>query len=71
MNRHDSRRIALPDAISDETAAVLVAFLHELADHAESAYFGQLRRYYDPSSHGSDAERQADFWADVDDEAPF
>ena len=71
MNRRDTGPIELPEAISDEAAAVLVAFLHELAHQVEAAYLGQLRRYYEPSSHGFGAERQQELWQGDDGEPPF
>lgn len=71
MHQRPSHLIELPEELSDEAAAALVAFLHELACHAESAYLGQLRRYYEPSNHGWDAERQFDLWEDTDRETPF
>ena len=43
MNRDDY--LLLPSGLSDETAAALCDFLHELAAAADSRYLHQLRRH--------------------------
>lgn len=72
MNWHYPPSVELPQEISDEAAAVLVAFLQELVTHAESTYFVQLRRYYEAANNGCGVERQYDLWTDGEEnEAPF
>ena len=56
--------IALPSELSDEAAAQLLKWLHELAAALESQYTAQLLRYY----HRDD-ERQQPLWPD--DDPPF
>lgn len=46
MNNELPPLVALPDELSDEAAAKLLEFLYELAAAFESAYAGQLLRYY-------------------------
>ena len=40
--------ITLPDKVSDETAARIRDFLHELGGVVETRYGTQIRRYYQP-----------------------
>ena len=56
--------IAPPAGLSDEAAAQLLEWLHELAAALESQYTAELLRYY----HRDD-ERQHPLWPD--DEPPF
>ena len=65
MNDHYPPPVRLPKELSDEAAAKLLDFLHDLADAFENYYAGQLHRYY----HATD-ERQASFWEDTGD-PPF
>ena len=46
LRPNDLPLICLPTELSDEAAATLVEFLHELTDALEQHYFAQLRRYY-------------------------
>jgi len=46
---NDLPLLCLPTELSDEAAAQLVDFLHELTDALEHHYYAQLRRYYHPS----------------------
>lgn len=46
MNEHSPTLIPLPAELSDEAAAQILELLYELAAALESAYAGQLRRYY-------------------------
>jgi len=46
LKPNDLPLICLPTELSDEAAATLVEFLHELTDALEQHYFAQLRRYY-------------------------
>jgi hypothetical protein len=43
---NDLPLIALPSGLSDQAAASLVEFLHELTEALERHYFAQLRRHY-------------------------
>ncbi len=58
---------ALPE-LSDETAAHMLDFLHELATAFENYYGPQLRRYYEP-----DPSEQYDLFENNldDDDVPF
>ncbi len=53
--------IEIPDGLSDEDAATIVTFLHDLAERFESHYAAQLHRYY----HATD-QRQASLWGESD-----
>ena len=53
--------VALPTDLSDEAAAKLLQFLHELARALEHYYAAQLHRHEHPVD-----ERQGDFWDDSD-----
>ena len=64
MSDEYSPLIALPAELSDEAAAQLLEWLHELAAALESQYTAQLLRYY----HRND-ERQQPLWPD--DQPPF
>ena len=55
---------AVPNDLSDEAAAKLLAFLYEFAHLLENHYADQLDRY-----HNRPDERQADLWSDT--ESPF
>ncbi len=46
LRPNDLPLICLPTELSDEAAATLVEFLHELTNALEQHYFAQLRRYY-------------------------
>lgn len=46
LQPNDLPLICLPTELSDESAASLVEFLHELTDALERHYFAQLRRHY-------------------------
>ena len=61
MNLDDLPLLPLPSDLSDEAAAKLVEFLHELTEALESLYFAQLRRHYHP-----DDERQQPLWSEDD-----
>ena len=47
--------VALPTELSDESAAMLLAFLYELARVLENHYAGQLHRYYHPADERQSA----------------
>jgi hypothetical protein len=46
LQPNDLPLVCLPTELSDEAAAKLVAFLHELTEALERHYFAQLRRHY-------------------------
>lgn len=46
LKPNDLPLICLPTELSDEAAATLVEFLHELTAALEQHYFSQLRRHY-------------------------
>jgi len=46
LQPNDLPPVRLPTDLSDEAAAKLVEFLHELTDALEAHYFAQLRRHY-------------------------
>lgn len=47
MPQHnDLPLVCLPNDLSDEAAANLLEFLHELTEALERHYFAQLRRHY-------------------------
>ena len=64
MNNDHPPVIALPTELSDEAAAQLLQWLHELAHALECQYAAQLLRYYHPHD-----ERQQPLWPD--DQPPF
>ena len=53
--------VALPSDLSDEAAAKLLQFLHELTRTLAHYYAAQLHRHDPPVD-----ERQGDFWDDSD-----
>lgn len=64
MNGDPRSCIPLPEHLTDEDAAALVAWLYEVARVLESHYAGQLLRHH----HRPD-ERQCRLWPE--DEPPF
>ena len=46
LQPNDLPLICLPTELSDQAAASLVEFLHELTEALERHYFAQLRRHY-------------------------
>jgi hypothetical protein len=59
LKLNDLPLVCFPTDLSDEAAAQLVEFLHELTEALESHYFAQIRRYYHP-----DDERQQPLWSE-------
>ena len=59
MNEPYPPVVPIPDGLSEEAAAELLAFLYELARVIENHYAGQLHRYYAPND-----ERQLPLWDD-------
>ena len=49
LKPNDLPIVCLPIDLSDEAAAKLVEFLHELTDALERHYCAQLKRYYHPT----------------------
>ena len=49
---NDLPLVCLPTDLSDEAAAKLVEFLHELTAALERHYFAQLRRHYNATDIG-------------------
>ncbi len=49
LKPNDLPIVCLPLDLSDEAAATLVEFLHELTEALERHYCGQLMRYYHPN----------------------
>jgi hypothetical protein len=49
LQPNDLPLVCLPTDLSDEAAAKLLEFLHELTDALERHYCAQLRRYYHPN----------------------
>lgn len=49
LQPNDLPLVCLPVDLSDESAANLVEFLHELTEAIERHYCAQLRRYYNPA----------------------
>ena len=49
LKPNDLPLVCLPIDLSDEAAAQLVEFLHELTETIERHYCAQLKRYYHPS----------------------
>jgi hypothetical protein len=46
LTPNDLPLLCLPVDLSDEAAAKLVEFLHELTEALERHYYAQLKRYY-------------------------
>ena len=46
LKPNDLPLLCLPVDLSDEAAATLIEFLHELTEGLESHYYAQLKRYY-------------------------
>ena len=59
MNEPYPPVVSIPDGLSDEAAAELLAFLYDLARVIENHYAGQLHRHYAPTD-----ERQLPLWED-------
>jgi len=55
LQPNDLPLVCLPVELSDEAAAKLVEFLHELTEALERHYFAQLRRHYD-TTHSSERD---------------
>jgi hypothetical protein len=51
LKPNDLPLICLPTELSDEAAATLIEFLHELSAALEQHYFAQLRRRYCRNGH--------------------
>ena len=49
LQPNDLPLVCLPTDLSDEAAAKLLEFLHELTDALERHYCAQLSRYYHPN----------------------
>ncbi len=49
LKPNDLPLLCLPIDLSDEAAATLVEFLHELTEKLEYHYCAQLKRYYHPT----------------------
>lgn len=49
LRPNDLPLLCLPIDLSDEAAAKLVEFLHELTEAFERHYYAQLKRYYHPT----------------------
>ena len=59
LHPNDLPLVCLPTDLSDEAAAKLVEFLHELAEALERHYFAQIRRHYnaaDIAARGADID---------------
>ncbi|MGA8054101.1 MAG: hypothetical protein WCA12_09635 [Burkholderiales bacterium] len=52
LQPNDLPLVCLPTDLSDEAAATLLEFLHELTEALERHYAGQLRRYHHPTDIG-------------------
>ena len=52
LQPNDLPLVCLPTELSDEAAAKLLEFLHELAAALERHYAAQLRRYYHSNDIG-------------------
>jgi hypothetical protein len=59
LTPNDLPLVCLPTGLSDETAAKLVEFLHELAESIERYYCAELHRYYDRADFAQ--QRELDF----------
>ena len=57
LRPNDLPLICLPTELSDEAAASVVEFLHELTAALEQHYFAQLRRYY---NHDRPSDQELD-----------
>ena len=66
MNHEHALTVVLPDDLSDETVAQLVATLYEIARVLENHYADQLHRH-----RFAVDERQQDLWPKRDDDPPF
>ena len=55
LQPNDLSLVCLPVELSDEAAAKLVEFLHELTEALERHYFAQLRRHYN-TTEGSERD---------------
>jgi hypothetical protein len=51
LKPNDLPLICLPTELSDEAAATLIEFLHELTTALEQHYFAQLHRHYNRDVH--------------------
>ncbi len=60
LKPNDLPIVCLPLDLSDEAAATLVEFLHELTEALERHYCGQLMRYYHPNDIQGDLDRAPD-----------
>jgi hypothetical protein len=49
LKPNDLPLLCLPIDLSDEAAATLIEFLHELTEKLECHYCAQLMRYYHPT----------------------
>jgi hypothetical protein len=58
LTPNDLPLMCLPTRLSDEAAAELVEFLHELTESIERYYCAELRRYYGRAQF---AQRDLDF----------
>jgi hypothetical protein len=58
LTPNDLPLMCLPTELSDEAAAELVEFLHELAESIERYYCAELRRHYGRAQF---AQRDLDF----------
>lgn len=67
LQPNDLPLVCLPTELSDEAAAKLLEFLHELTEALERHYCAQLRRYYHPTDVG---QRDLDFESETPD-PPF
>lgn len=54
LKPNDLPIVCLPIDLSDEAAASLVEFLHELTESLERHYCAQLMRYYHPNDIAQD-----------------
>lgn len=69
LKPNDLPLVCLPVDLSDEAAAQLLEFLHELSEAIERHYAAQLRRYYHQTDFAQ--QRNPDFTAhDPDSEDP-
>ena len=54
LTPNDLPLVCSPVDLSDEAAAKLVEFLHELTEAIERHYFAQITRHYRATQHGPD-----------------
>ena len=66
MNADNERDFELPEGLSDEAAAQLIACLYEIARVIENRYFAQLRQHY--AQHTTERDEQLLLW---DKDPPF